>query len=260
MSIFNKAKINLSYLGIGVEIENSNPITDVKIAIKRMMEYLAKKNKKILVSIDETDNTDAMREFVSEYQVLIRRDLPVFLLMTGLPENISLLQNNEALTFLLRAPKIELEPLDFFRMVDVYEKKLGLSKEKSSEIASLTKGFAYAFQLFGYYTFEMNGDYVSAISDCKLFLFENVYNKIWAKLSKIDKNILYAIVENDSPLSTKSIRELVDMKSNMFSTYRLRLIRRGILAKSEYGYMKFSLPFFDDFIANKRIEEGTDTI
>ncbi|MBQ6519978.1 MAG: hypothetical protein IJI14_14785, partial [Anaerolineaceae bacterium] len=223
-------------------------------------EYLTKKNKRILITIDETNNTEAMREFVSEYQRLIRRDLPVFLLMTGLPENISQLQNNEALTFLLRAPKIELEPLDFFRMTDIYRKKLNLSKEKSSEIASLTKGFAYAFQLFGYHTFENNGDYISAISDCKLYLFENVYNKIWEKLSKTDKQILYAIVKNNLILSTKDIREAVNMESNKFSTYRLRLIKKGILAKSEYGYVKFSLPLFEDYIADKMYEEELNEI
>ena len=52
-----------------------------------------------------------MDTFFDEHPFL-RQDLPVFLLMTGLYNNIHALQNDKALTLLLRTPRIELEPLN----------------------------------------------------------------------------------------------------------------------------------------------------
>ena len=54
-----------------------------------------------------------MRSFAHDFQSLLRDDYPVFALMTGLYENIYDLQNEKSLTFLYRAPKIILEPLNY---------------------------------------------------------------------------------------------------------------------------------------------------
>ena len=110
--VFREAKINLSFLGLGVEIEGASPITDLNVAVTRMLEKIKKKHKRVLVTIDEAVCNDTMKEFVSLFQIYMRQDLPVFLLMTGLYENIYELQNEKTLTFLYRAPKIELRPLN----------------------------------------------------------------------------------------------------------------------------------------------------
>ena len=43
---------------------------------------------------------------------MIRKNLKVSLLMAGLPENVSEIQNDDVLTFLLRANRIVLNPLN----------------------------------------------------------------------------------------------------------------------------------------------------
>ena len=84
--VFREAKINLSFLGLGVEIEGVSPITDLNVAVTRMLEKIKKKRKRVLVTIDEAVCNDTMKEFVSLFQIYMRQDLPVFLLMTGLYE------------------------------------------------------------------------------------------------------------------------------------------------------------------------------
>ena len=54
----------------------------------------------------------------SSFQTFIREDYPVFLLMTGLFENIRNLQNEDTLTFLYRTPRIELKPLGIIGMAN----------------------------------------------------------------------------------------------------------------------------------------------
>ena len=66
---------------------------------------------RVLIAIDEVTSTPGMREFVHSFQMFVRQDLPVFLILTGLFQNIDLLQNKKGLTFLYRAPKITLSPL-----------------------------------------------------------------------------------------------------------------------------------------------------
>ena len=59
-----------------------------------MLTILKSKNKKVLIAIDEANNYDELKYFISDYQQLLRNKFPVYLLMTGLYENISKLQNN----------------------------------------------------------------------------------------------------------------------------------------------------------------------
>ena len=247
IEIFKKAKINLSFWGIGAEIEQEEPITDMEIAVSRMLESLRKRKKKVLITIDEASNTNEMRVFASAFQIFVRHDLPVFLLMTGLQENIDSLQNNEILTFLHRAPKIYLEALDLTRIAYSYQNVFGLDTEKSREMAKLTRGYPYAFQVLGYYTFEKNKDYKSAIPDCRQYLNEYVYDKIWSELSKTDKKVLIAAAQCDDH-SVKEIRSKLGMEPNEFSPYRARLIKKGLISRTDYGYIEFLLPFFEDYV------------
>ena len=106
--LFRDAKINLSFLGFGLEIDGEPPITDLVVALRRMLEKLTKSGKRILITIDEVSLNRQMREFASQFQIFMREDLNVFLIMTGLYENIYELQNEKTLTFLFRAPKVEL--------------------------------------------------------------------------------------------------------------------------------------------------------
>ena len=77
------------------------------------MKRIKKKRKRVLVTIDEAVCNDTMKEFVSLFQIYMRQDLPVFLLMTGLYENIYELQNEKRLTFLYRAPKIRASSVEY---------------------------------------------------------------------------------------------------------------------------------------------------
>ena len=61
--------------------------------LKRMLSYLKKKNKKVLIVIDEVDNSKEIKHFVEGYATLISLNYPVRLLMTGLYKNVSKLKN-----------------------------------------------------------------------------------------------------------------------------------------------------------------------
>ena len=253
--LFKRAKINLSFLGIGVGIENTEPITDMETAVTRLLESLKRQHKRLLITIDEVSNTQEMKIFASAFQILVKKDLPVFLLMTGLQENIDALQNNDILTFLHRAPKIHLSALDMGSIADSYREVFHLNVEQSRYMARITKGYPYAFQVLGYYTFENNGDYKAAVPACKQYLNEYVYDKIWSELSRNDRKILYHLTQCKDG-SIAELREKMDMKPNELSPYRSRLIKKGLINGEERGYMRFVLPFFEDYVVDNSWEWG----
>ena len=52
----------------------------------------------------------------------------------------------------------------------------------------------------------------------------------------------------------KNIRKQIGMKSELFSVYRDRLKRKGILDTRKYGEVSFILPRFVEFIKMQTIE------
>ena len=118
--IFKKG-FNFSFAGFGIGLNGENQPRDNVSVISELLENLKKKNKKVLITIDEVMNGENMRHFASEFQILLRKDYPIFLLMTGLYENIYSIQNDPALTFLLRTPKIKVEPLSIAQITKTYQ-------------------------------------------------------------------------------------------------------------------------------------------
>ena len=246
-NIFKTAKINLSFLGIGLEVSGSAPLTDIESALIQMLEAIQKHNKKVLITIDEVSNTSNMRILSSTFQILLRKNLPVFLLMTGLYENIHSLQNEKSMTFLYRAPKITLEPLNIGTMTENYQQVLKYDYEKALKYAKLTKGYSFAFQVLGYFSWKYKDDEKRIYIEFKQYLEEYVYEKIWAELSAIDRDVAYAIAESPDG-SISDIRQHLNMDSNQFNPYRMRLIRKGIVNGQARGYLYFTLPCFAEFV------------
>ena len=246
--LFKKAKINLSFWGFGLEVAQTAPITNLQLAITKMLETLKKNKKKVLITIDEVISNKSMKEFVSAFQIFIRQELPVCLLMTGLYKNIDELQNEKNLTFLHRTPKIYLAPLNSMEIADNYQENLKINAEDAAEMSRLTKGYSFAFQVLGYFAWEKNGDFRQVITKYKRYVSEYSYDKIWAELSAKDREILYGIATTPTG-KIADIRKTLDITTNEFNPYRKRLIRKGLIDGEQYGYVKLVLPFFEEYIS-----------
>ena len=247
--IFKNAKINLSFFGFGLEVSGIAPITNIETAVTKMLESIKKHKKRLLITIDEVVNSKYMSEFAGAFQIFIRKKLPVFLLMTGLYQNIDELQNRKNLTFLLRSPKIILKPLNIRRMAENYISTLKVSEDDALTMARLTKGYSFAFQALGYMTYEKNGDYRSALSDYRQQLEDFVYDKIWSELSPKDREILIAIARSDTG-KVIEIRNILGITNNQFNPYKKRLEKKGLINGS-YGVAELSLPLFREYLLDK---------
>lgn len=245
--IIKSAKIDLSFWGFGVSIEGAAPITDEETAIIAILEKMKKNGKKLLVTIDEVTNNEFMHVFAGSFQIFVRQDLPIFLLATGLYENIDELQNEKNLTFLYRAPKIQMKPLNQQAIIKKYMNIFQIEREQAAQMAELTKGYPFAFQVLGYLTWNNHGNYREVLEEYEQYLSEFVYDKIWSELSQKDRVVARGIAETDSG-KIKDIREHLGMETNQFNPYRKRLIKKGILSGEMRGYVYFTLPLFEDYV------------
>lgn len=245
--IFHKAKINLSFFGFGVSIDDVAPITDIESALTKMLESIGSAKKHVLITIDEAMHTEYMKTFAASFQIFLRQNLPVFLLMTGLYENIHELQNVKSLTFLYRASRITLKPLNIGTISRSYHRTLGVSAEGALTMAKLTRGYPYAFQTLGYLTWEHEGMSDAVVDEYRQHLDEYVYDKIWSELSARDKHLAWGIAQSKTG-KISDVRALLGLSTNQFNPYRMRLIRKGIVNGEEHGYVRFVLPCFEDYV------------
>ena len=251
---FVDANLNLSKFGIGLNIAAKSPVADIESALETMLKEIQRKKQKLLISVDEVSNTTSMREFASSFQILLRENFPIFLLMAGLYENISDLKNEKNLTFLYRTPQYEMEPLNLTLIADRYSKLFGIERDKAMDMAIITKGYPFAYQAMGKYVWEEENHEVteSVLIKFDEALSHYVYKKMWSELSEKDKWFMSYIVQKDV-MPVAELLEITKQKKNEFSQYRERLKDKGLIDVSDRGIIKTKLPRFDVFVKNERI-------
>ena len=234
--------------GIGYSAQKNNQIFDIGIEVEEMIKTVQNDDKKILIGIDEVSKTNEMIKFASEYGSWLRANYPVYFICTGLYENIQELSNVKNLTFFRRATTIKTEALNFIRMSEMYKNKLNIDLKRARELAKITKGYAYAFQELGVLCFKKKKEETinDILSQLKMELFAYSYEKIWEEMTEMDR-FLARLLTDKEEYKREEVLKLMKDKSNNYSMYRDRLIKRGIL-NSRQGYISLALPYFADFI------------
>lgn len=250
--IFLKGEFSFSFHGITFALKGKEVALTPQSLIKKMVRCLNEKGKGVLITIDEVDNSQEMKYFVQTYESLIRQNCKIALLMTGLYENISKLQDDKALTFLYRAPKIFLSPLNINAIALNYKTHLGVSENKALELAKFTHGYAYAYQTLGYLLYQNNLKDLTPEILCLFdqYMADYVYDKILSEASDNEQKILFSFKGNES-FKVEELRKEGGWDSKAFSVYRDRLIKKGILESPKYGYLRFVLPRFYEYLITK---------
>ena len=248
------ANINLSALGIGINLGKKKAPLSLDTTLKKLLREIAKKNKRVLIVIDEVRKTDALVDFIQEFQILIRKELPIFLVAAGLYEDIESLENADGLTFFLRASKYEMTPLNMTYIRDDYIKTLNVSFDVAENMAFMTKGYAYAYQALGKYMWDTESKKLTkeVLQMFDEVLFDKVYKKIWSELAPKDRWYLSFIVKKDSMEATELL-EITKTTHSEWSVPRSRLKDKGIIDVSQRGTIALKLPRFKEFVEEQEL-------
>lgn len=252
---FIDASLNLSKFGIGLDIKKNPPISDIQIAIEKMVRIVNEKGKRVLITIDDVAKSDDVVSFAGAFQDLLLKKLNVFLLMTGLYENIYNLQRDKRCTFLMRSEKIVLNPLSTMGMKNQYKETFRCSEDEALKMAVFTKGYSYAFQVLGYIMWDKKCSLKEAIPAFDERMSEYCYEKIWEDLSEKEKEIITLLAKNGQ-MATRSIAEGIGVSAKTFSVQRDRLIKKGIVDGRGRGVVRLLLPRFEEFVRVNNYEEN----
>ncbi len=251
--LFEEEHISLSAFGIGISVSKQSNDAASEVTIEKMLNVLKKKNKRLLITIDDVASTKEMRIFSHFFQACLMKDYNVFLIMNGVYDNIENLQNEKTLTFLQRAPKIPLTPLNRTAIANMYSKVFDFPQETLRRMAAETGGYPYAVQALGYtvYKRHLNDediDIKEVLPELDLLLADSVYDKLWMDMSETDRQIAaLAAGDETGEISVSDIITGAGISKSMTSNYKKRLIKRGIL-EDVRGRFVFALPGFDRFV------------
>ena len=269
-ALFIKAKLDFSVLGIGVHVENAELVaSNEEDAVKLMLQLLKKAGRKVLVTIDEITYGKDVAKFSHALSSYAGADYDIFVLMTGLAENIKAIKNQKSLTFLYRAKVKELDELNITAIVSNYQRILQVDRSIAEELAFQTRGYSLAFQALGYHYYEeaSHTDKKDSVElgrvyeELDITLSELAYEKIWDELSDGDKRVLIYISSNmkaseSRMVKVEDIRRAADMTAATFNTFRTRLADSGVIDVKQHGYVSLKLPRFEKFIdLRSRYEE-----
>jgi hypothetical protein len=269
LHLFKDLDLTINFKGIQLNTKVGNQSTNAnfQVILHRLLEKFSQKGIHILITIDEVKATPLLRKLISCYQIMLRDNLQVSLLMAGLPENVSEIQNDDVLTFLLRANRITLDPLAAESIKNSYAhifSKAGFKIELPALLymTKQTMGFAYAFQLLGYWVWQTAvkyGDSQITIDVVKKALdryisdlFRNVYYKIYHEMSMKEREFVQAMVKvGTQRVRAKQIGQIMGKQPNYVAVYRRKLIDDQIIMSAGYGFVQFMLPYFDRFVTEQ---------
>lgn len=253
--------VELNAGGLGLKLSVADAQTsNYQFLLNQMLTIMRDHQQRVLVLIDEAQDVPGMVELASVYQVMISQNLPISIVMTGLPKNVQELQNNHVLTFLLRSGRINLSPLDFFDIRAQYQREFSKIDQQVDptvirRAANLADGYAYAFQLLGYLMWRAADGRITdetideVLPEYQAKLSRNSYSKMLEELSTVDQRFILAMAQaNEYPVSTTYLGEKLGKKPGYIGMYRRRLIDNQIIRSTGYGRVKFALPLFKEFL------------
>lgn len=249
--LFLKMDFNFSFKCLSFSINGDVSVNNINNLLEYIFEYLNKKRIKVLITVDDVASNEFVKPFIYTYQSFLRNGYSVFLLMTGLYENINRLENVKNLTFLQRTPKIYLDELSLRAIAISYENVFNLDQTSAVKLAKVTSGYAYGYQLLGNILYRNNTDKITkdVLDEFDMRLEENVYNQIYLSLSKKEKEILFAMCEYDD---IGELLTYLKVGNPYFQVYKRNLFRRGLINTSTYGKVYFTLPRFKEFLKFKK--------
>lgn len=247
--LFLKTEFSFSFKGFSFSISGDENVSDTNTLLRKMFLYLKKKRIKVLVTIDDISKNDYVKAFAHSFQSFIREKFDIFFIATGIYNNVSSLSSDKALTFLLRTPKILVEPLNLRSIALSYKDIFSIDINSAIELSKITAGYAFAYQLLGSLIFKSNQTKITnkIIDDFDLILEDRVYAQIWKELSHKEKEILIQLAKYEG-ISNSELATNLGVKTNYLEVYKKQLTFSGLVNIEERGKMKLSLPRFKEFV------------
>jgi len=207
-------------------------------------------------------------EFLEEYKTLEEHSVAPMLIIAGQPQAIDELLKDEELAYLRQIRRLTLGNVRDDEVFALYkrafEEEISRGNRETAlkalrRAAEATDGHPYLIQLIGYYLSREEKQIDDKAVDkavflAKIELYKNIHEPlVWAQSSK-DRVFLWAMAQDEGASEFGEIAKRMGVSTGYASKYRERLINAGIIFRSAYGKLAFTLPYMRDYIEKEYIE------
>lgn len=233
-----------------------DPVRDLRTVATELTALLAAHGTGLVISIDEIHAVDRaeLTELAAAIQHLIREELPVSLLVAGIPKSVSDLLNERVSTFLRRAERVDLRDVLIWEVEAAFAQTFRDTGIIATEaqiqfMADATEGYPFLIQLVGYQVWRLAVD--GALTDAAVTqgiaaahrrLGSTVLQASLSDLSQVDRTFLLKMAEDDGPSRVSEIALRLGETAKYVSTYRRRLIESGVVISAGHGLVDFAVP------------------
>lgn len=261
------AKISLPGFEAGVGLDRGEGAIDAadqnwRLAIEDLLDGLAQKDAGLLITVDEVDPSEPeMIKLASVYQLLVRAERPVALLMAGLPYNVSQLLADKSVSFLRRACQQHLGSIPDYEVADAFRRTAeGAGKDVDDNALDAAveaiEGFPFMLQLVGYRSWETSADDGAITLDAakrgvelaRADMEVRVLKTTFDELSDMGVRFLEAMGADAGASSSQDIAARLGKSSNYVSSYKRRLMEAGVIEDAGRGKMRYALPGMREYL------------
>lgn len=243
-----------------IKTYSANNHYNAEAMLSNMIAKANKKNKNILVMIDDISRTENMVKLLSVLGTMFNRGRRVYLVVSGLAANIEeffLDKENDpeganlqkSMSFFRRGDTREAEPLDKFKITEKYAELLNVDEVEAKKLYDLTLGYAYAYQVLGslFFNKKATDTIENLIPKYERILFQS-YNMDWTKMTDVEQDFIRAYYKSGTGKAK-------DIKAHMknpqaYNVYRERLLNKHFFYSEKRGFLEPRLPRYDRFIKN----------
>lgn len=269
-SFISSLKFAIDDISLGVEIapeKGAADSGDLEIDLPNLFvaigEAAIDKNAAIAILIDEIQyfSKKELSALIMAMHKIQQNQLPIVLIGAGLPILPELAGESKSYAErLFDFPTIDaLSEEDAAKALQDPMLNAGISVEAEAlnQVVSLTKGYPYFIQEWGYQVWNLAVDDPININTIQLAtsraikrLDDNFFRVRFDRLTPGEKKFLRVMAQlGPGPHRTSDIAEAMGIKIASIGPTRAQLIRKGMIYSPSHGDMAFTVPLFDEFMA-----------
>lgn len=216
----------------------------------------------VLIAIDEVQYLAApeLAAIISAIHRTVQLSLPIVLVGAGLPQLPGLAGTAKSYAERLfdfpRIGSLEAEDARTVLSQPAAEQKVTFAEDALNELVSITHGYPYFLQEWGYHVWNASPRSPITLEDVRLAgpdvqhqLDNNFFLVRMDRLTPAEKQYLHAMAELGSgPHRSGDIATKLGVKVESVAPRRSALIQKGMVYSPAHGDTAFTVPLFDEFL------------
>ena len=216
----------------------------------------------LLITVDEASaRVRELSDLVDVFQHFVRERRDVALLLAGLPHNVSLLLDDESVSFLRRAFRHTMDSIDVNDIADAMRETVEgagrtIDPDALNVAAEAAGGYAFLIQLIGYHLWRAHpgetrislDDARSAIAFAERDMERMVLEPTVRSLTPREVEYLQAMAQDEGVSSVKDVAERMGIDTNNASKVRKRLVEHGLIGSRGRGRVGFDMPMVREYL------------